>query len=245
MAPGLHFIPHPLQFAGSVIVFVHTELQIVVMPAGQVHVPAAHVAPWGHALPHIPQLLASVCTFVHMPLQLLGVGATHVPPLLLLVLVVLVDVLVLLVVVLVDVLVLLLEAVTPPIPLLLELVVAPPVPEPPIPEEELDAVEVVEPPAFTCPPVPVEVLVLLFLVPPPQPIAAPCSATTDTASVSHDRRLIRVLLRPLGDLRALRPSAQSALRRTYPERPDCRLRVPMHLDGGSQIERSPGTLNVR
>jgi hypothetical protein len=173
-------------------VFVHTELQTFVIPAGQVHVPPAHVALWGQALPHIPQLFVSVCRLVHMPLQLSGVGATHVPPLLLLVLV-----LVVVLELLVDVLVLLLEAVTipellelvvaPPIPELLELVVAPPMPEPPIPEEELDEVEV---PAFTFPPVPDDVLVLLVLVPPPQPTAAPCSATTDTASVSHDRRLI-------------------------------------------------------
>jgi hypothetical protein len=167
-----------------------------VIPAGQVHVPPAHVALWGQALPHIPQLFASVMRLVHIPLQLSGVGATHMPPLLLLVLVLvlLVVVLVLVLLVVVDVLVLLLEAVMPPMPELLELVVAPPmppIPEPPIPEDELaipvllDAVE----PAFTFPPAP-DVEVLLFLVPPPQPTAAPCSATTDTASVSHDRRLI-------------------------------------------------------
>jgi hypothetical protein len=45
MAPGLHFMPHPLQFAGSVIVLVHTELHRVGIPAGQLQCPLVHVAP--------------------------------------------------------------------------------------------------------------------------------------------------------------------------------------------------------
>lgn len=211
VAPGPcgHFIPHCEQFAGSVITLVQTLLQMLVMPAGHTHWPFVHVAPWGQTVPHWPQLLLSVCLLVHMPLQLSGFGAMQVPPLELDVLVLLVELLEL-----VDVELLEELAVMPPIPLELEeLAVIPPVPPPleleadmpPMPPPlELD--ELVMPPMplleelaamppiplleLGCAPVPVVCDPLLL----PQPIAAPCSATADTARVSHDRRLIRILL---------------------------------------------------
>ena len=48
VAPGLHALPQVLQLAGSVCVFVQTELQTSGLPAGQLHVLALHVAPFGH-----------------------------------------------------------------------------------------------------------------------------------------------------------------------------------------------------
>ncbi len=137
-----------------------------------------HVAPTPQVVPHTLQLLGSVIVSVHTPLHRVGVGALQVPPS---------------------------PLVEPPVPVVVPappvpvVVPAPPVPVvvvmPPVPVVVLVAVmppvpvEVVLPPVPDSPPVPVVVLSLL-----PQPIAAPCSATPQTASVSHARIFIRALL---------------------------------------------------
>jgi hypothetical protein len=166
--------------AGSVIVLVHTELHRLGIPAGHMQVPPLHIAPTPHGIPQAPQFLVSVWKLVHVPLQMSGVGAMHVPasPPLLLVLL------------------------TPPVPV-------PPVPAPPVPVPLLELVvpllALVMPPlpllALLMPPVdddeplapPVAVVSPLPMVP-PQPIAAACTDTAATASMSHERGFIRLLL---------------------------------------------------
>jgi hypothetical protein len=249
-------MPHPPQLAGSVMVFVHMDRHRFGFAAGQPHTPAVQVCPVRHAMPHMPQLAASVIVFVQVPLQSSGVAPVQFPPLELELVLVLVELELLVVEPPVPLELELLVA--PPVPLELELLVAPPVPlelellvvAPPMPLElELLAVE---------PPAPLEleplvvvelvlVLVELDVLSPvvpdfpllPHPIAAPCSATNDTPSVSHDRRLIRVLLwaERGPDVRGER-RAKPAL--AYRGDPPASLRVQMQPRRSSQIDRPLG-----
>ena len=198
--PCGHFMPHWLQLAGSVITLVQTLLQMLVLPAGQAHVPLVQLAPWGQTVPHVPQLLVSVCLLVHIPLQVSGLGATQGPPLLEVDVLVLdevdvlvldevdvlvldeVDVLVLDELVVVDELVVDELLIMPPP---LELLIMPP------PLLELVVVELLD--VVLVPPVPP--------VPPldpllPQPMAA-CIIAAAAVHISHVLEFIRILL--LGD----------------------------------------------
>jgi hypothetical protein len=60
LAPGLQMLPHWLQFAGSLVVFVQTELQTFGICPGHPQTPPVHVAKTGHASPHPPQFESSV-----------------------------------------------------------------------------------------------------------------------------------------------------------------------------------------
>lgn len=66
--PGPQRFPHVPQLRGSLVVSVHTPLQLVV-PAPHVHVPLEQLAPVEQMLPQVPQLLGSVDVSVHALLQ--------------------------------------------------------------------------------------------------------------------------------------------------------------------------------
>jgi hypothetical protein len=63
-----HAKPHTPQFAGSVVVLVHTPLQLMV-PGGHtvVHTLFTHVAPGAQTTPQLPQLRGSVKVSTHEP----------------------------------------------------------------------------------------------------------------------------------------------------------------------------------
>jgi hypothetical protein len=105
----------------------------------------------------------------------------------------------------------------PELELELELVVPPSLPPVPVLELVVELeLELVDPPV---PPVPPALPVLVAPVPlllPPQPIAAPCSEIAATASVSHERRFIRLLL--LRSPRATRARRKEAEPMSCPQR---------------------------